>query len=709
MVISGMVVRPPGRMGGRAMAGFLKKLFGTTSSEAAPSAAAEPRAGPVPTKELGQPAAARATSAYFAAMVSMQKAIRLNDFETAAVHAKEGIRLLPRFVAETAQDFGRFDIRSIPCIDVGGRMFALIGDAAAQAELVRIVTATPELTPWRPALVQHHREHALVPRIAQAVEDHPGCLQSDLKEVLGEPDGRLTATLIGFLERAGRIVRVREGRAVKLHLGGSDAAPPPPVKVTATSHRSSVASAPLLHLDLSGTPLVTLPQAPARWEERGDRATSGSMPESFEVLDGPWSVLSVDRISKADRPDPAFRLAYPSGEGALVIDDLGKAEGLGTVAGAALLYDREGNAAATVGFDRDLYRIGVHPLGVGFVAMSRDCVLHAYGANLRLRFETTLSDAPEILAAQRRLQINDDEVRNHIRCVALSRSADRYLFTIVDEAWCVSEAGDCLWGVKLPVSTGWAPRAPSGRYGTSAEVCAGLALMSLSLPVTPNNLRTRYLQLAKQWHPDLNPQDASAAQRMKALNGAFELLTGIDASELSHDAGLRYYREIDRHELQIGENSITITMGFEASERSAADWIYAASFASASNGAYLAGYSGRVVHVDPGGKAVRVYDIGAVPRRIIDLNGYLYLLTHTRLYVLRDDALHALIDVADGGDLVMSSSGFGLLEAKQLRWFSSDGAYLGCLLSRDPIRRVYRADASLVVETRQMRCTLGGV
>lgn len=697
-------------LGELVMGGFFRMLFGLTPSPTT-SASSFNKADhePTPIAETAPRASARTTSAYFDSMVSMQKAIRANDFSTATRHAVEGIRLLPAFVAETKQDFGQFDIRSIPCIDEGGRIFALTGDATAQAELVRVVTQTPELSPWLPLLDRHRREQTLVPQIIETVRAHPGCLQTDLKEMLCEPDGRLIATLLSFLERAGRIARVRNSRTYALYASGSDQAPPPPIHRAASSHRSASATPPLTELELSDVPLVTLPRAPARWEPRDEPSAATGTEELFEVIDAPWSILTVEKIAKSDRPDPSFRLTYPSSGGTLVIDDLGKAESLGVILSAALLYDPAGQVAAKAGFDRDLYRIGVHPLGQGFIGMSRNCILHAYDAWLQPRFETPLSEAPEIIAAKHRLGIDDDELRNHIRCVGLSQSGDRYLFTIVDEAWCISEHGDGIWGVKLPIGAGWTRRTTSDRSGTSADVDAALALMSLSMPLTPADLKTRYRQLAKEWHPDLNPHEPAAPQRMRALNDACELLTGVDAAALSQEAGVRYFREIDRHEVRVGGDTLTVTLGYEVGERSASDWIYAASFASGSNGVYLAGYSGRIVSLDAEGRPAMVYDIGAVPRRIVELNGYLYLLTDTRLYVLRDDVLHALIDVSDGGDLVLSTGGFGLLEKKQLRWFAANGTYLGSLVSKDPIRRVYLAGTTMIVESRQTRCALSGV
>ncbi len=692
------------------MAGFLKKLFGgTSSSEPGPPSPRSLTPEPKMPAVLAPDRPDRATPAYFAAMASQQTAMRANDFSAAAAFALEGLRLLPGFVAETADTFGRFDIGSIPCLEEGGRMFALTGDPTAQAELARVVRQTPELAPWLPFLDRLEHEQALVPRIVETVGAHSGCLQTDLKTLLDEPDGRLIATLVSFLERAGRIARIREGRTYALHLGGSEQIPPPPVPRAASSHRSDSAPPPLAELDLTAAPLVTLPRAPSPWEVRDEAPADPDIAAEFEVRDAAWTIVTLEKLSKSDRPDAAFRLIHPQAGGTLIIDDLGKAEGLGEVSSAAMLYDAAGQIAARAGFDRDLYRIGVHPLGRGFIGMSRECILHAYGDDLRPLFETPLAEAPEVIAAGRRLGIDDEALRNHVRCVGLSRTADRYLFTVVDEAWCVSGEGEGLWGVRFPINAGWARRASSGPAGGRTDLDAALTLMTLSLPVTSVEIRARYRQLAKQWHPDLNPLDPSAPQRMQALNDACELLTGVDAASLAQEAGVRYFREIDRQEIQVGASTVTVTMGFEGGERSAADWIYAAGFAAASNGVYLAGYSGRIAMLDAEGHLVRVYDIGAVPRRIAELDGYLYLLTDTRLYVVRGDELHALVDVPRVAELIMSSTGFGLLENKRLRWFTSEGTFSGSLVSKTPIRRIYRAHDTLVVESRQTRCVIGGL
>ena len=234
--------------------------------------------------------------------------------------------------------------------------------------------------------------------------------------------------------------------------------------------------------------------------------------------------------------------------------------------------------------------------------------------------------------------------------------------------------------------------------GTSADVNRALSVMGLSLPITPEDLKRRYRELAKQWHPDLNPDDPQAGEKMKVLTAAAEVLTGVEGSALPRYTGATFVREMDRTEFEAG--GLRFTMSVQVGEIHASDWIYAASFGANSDAVYLAGYSGRVVLVDEKGEGVRVYDIGSVPRRIVDTGDYLYLLTDTRLYVLRGDALYALVDTFDGGNLIVAQTAFGLLERKRLRWFREDGQYLGSVVSKDPIRRVYSADDGMVVETR---------
>ena len=690
---------------------LIKRLFSTPSSveENRPSSARDPVSDRFLEQEQHP-----ASNAYFEILSQLQAALSNRDYQATVQLVRQNLQQIPDWVKERRTTRHSFDIQSIPALQQGGTVLALMGDDKSLALMREIVVSNNELEPWRDEVERHHHDRRLFDAIIEAIASHPNCLQTEVKGFVGNEDGRRISRLISYLEKAGRIERIKAGRTYKLRVLGSTGAPkPPPPQRFVGSHRSHQSIPRINEIDISSLNYVPLPHAPLRWEEEQSRREKRTIIEAkghFEIQDGDWRIESIEGIPTAERPDPAFRRIHPSDSGLVFIDDLGNANGLGQLEAAALRYDRSGKQVAIRGLSNGIYRLGVHPLGRGMIAMSQQCVLHAYDDFLNLVLETSLGKAPEIVKLRKRFEITDDKLKNHIRCVALSRDMSRYLFTAVDEAWCIGLDGKGLWGTKLPLKDGWKRVAtPSDNFGTSNEVDGALSSMGLSLPVTPQDIKRRYRELAKRWHPDLNPGDQQALERMKNLTLAMELLTGIDASVLSRYTGTAVVQEIGRQEIEVEGIPFSVSLDFRVGEIHAADWIYAASFAADSDAVYLAGYSGRVILVDGNGNAVRVYDIGSVPRRIVDTGDYLYLLTDTRLYVLRNDALHALIDTFDGGDLVVAQTGFGLLEKKLFRWFREDGRYVGSVVSKAPIRRVYSGGDSMIVETRQRRAVVHGV
>lgn len=197
-----------------------------------------------------------------------------------------------------------------------------------------------------------------------------------------------------------------------------------------------------------------MPRAPLRWEEAQPDRGQAAVPEAenyFEVHDADWQIAAIKAIPPSERPDTAFRKMAPTYSGILMIDDLGKANGLGQIEAALIRYDRTGKPVAKKGLQYDIYRAGIHPLGRGLIAMSRDCIIHAYDDHLAQILLTDLTGAPEIRALRKRFEIPDDQLKNHIRCVALSQDSTSYLFTAVDVAYCIDIGGKPLCGVKLPV------------------------------------------------------------------------------------------------------------------------------------------------------------------------------------------------------------------------------------------------------------------
>lgn len=56
------------------------------------------------------------------------------------------------------------------------------------------------------------------------------------------------------------------------------------------------------------------------------------------------------------------------------------------------------------------------------------------------------------------------------------------------------------------------------------EVKKALGVLNLSLPLTMEELKKQYKKLAKKHHPDLNPGDKGAEDRLKSINEAYHII-----------------------------------------------------------------------------------------------------------------------------------------------------------------------------------------
>lgn len=641
----------------------------------------------------------------------MQSAFIRRDYDGAAPHVVDNVAAIPGWVEETRREYGTFDPYSIPSLEQGGRLLALLGDSDGLLRMKEVVESIPELEKWTSKIERHQYDLRLFKAIQEAVAYNPNCRQVDVRHLIGEEDGRRVAHLIAYLEKAGRITRTPEGRTYRLQTREPIIVQEELPKRAVGSHRIDESRQEAREIDVSSLPLVSLVRlSPLLDRDPSIEAVSPDAVDFFEVRDADWRIISVETLYTEQRPDPAFDQMYANGSGLFYVDGRGRAKNLGHFEAYGLRYDKIGNVAAKRPLEHDVYRVGMHPLGRGFIAMSRDCVLHAYDEDLCLTFETALKEAPEIQMFRTRYETPDEQLKYRIRCVALSESATRYLFTAVDEAWCVDARGVGLWGVKLPFQEGWIrSTVGSDEYGMSAEVEHALSVMGLSMPVTSEDIRRRYRELARQYHPDINFGDSGSGDRMVALNLAAETLTGVDLDARPGNHYNIFTKEEWRTETVIPGSDLSFTIELGVGALHASDWIYAASFAGGMDSVYLGSYSGHIILVDHNGRGEKVYDVGSVPRRIIDTGVYLYILTDNGLYVVQDDVLHALIHTFNSHGLVVAQSGFAIVEGTSLRYFREDGYYLGSVVSTEAIRRVYPCSSGIVIETGRKRAVVSGV
>ena len=698
------------------MFGFLKSLFGEDS---------QGHSGR-PDRPSGE--SSDVIGRYFALSERIEKCKADRDYHGAIAAARETYPILPTFVDACKREYGRFDIVTSHAVHTASTLMAVTGDQAAIGELRSALQGIPELEDWLSVADQAARDADLVSGIVEAVGAQPGLRQIELKKHVGTSDARRLSTLADWLEKAGRIRRVRKGSSYELFLvGESEKSSRSPKNETLNSSvlplRRKPARSPEKPriMDLSSLAYVRLPMTPPSWEERrrqeaNDRDQSreqGAPQQLFDVDEATWRLSEETRLPAAERPNSAFAETFPTSRWTYWLDSKGRREEYPDSPSVLQVTDSAGRVSAERGLMHDVYRSDVNTDGSAIIFLSRNGTLHAYNHRIEPILEESLTESPEYVSCSQRLGIEARELKNHVRCVAVSNDRDRYLYTVVDEAWCVSRSGEVIWGLRMPTKEGWtrvfSPR--SDRVGTSTEVDAALSFMNLSYPISPDLVTQQYRRLAMQWHPDRNPGDPEAVRRMQHLNAAMDLLTGVDLSALPEKQveTASYQKILSTHRIDLpGGGGITLSIGLGGSEKSIADWIYAANFGWRDNRVFLASYGGKVVEVASSGTPMRVYDIGSVPRHIGDTGAFLYLLTDTRLYVLAGEQLESIVDVFDQGRLLLGELGFGLLGQKTFTWFSQEGRRVGAVTTRDPIRRVISTDGNLVVETRQHRAKITG-
>ena len=440
-----------------------------------------------------------------------------------------------------------------------------------------------------------------------------------------------------------------------------------------------------------------------------DVASTSSQP-LFTVADGHgWVVSGERKLEGEQRPNPAFEVAAMDGSGSWFLDRSGSSVGQPEVKSVLRRLDLLGRTVGEKPLSHDVYRTGAGSTGSHIAIMDSTGILHIYDAGLNVVAETNLQGDPRVVDHFRTIDTSYwSEFKTQVRAVDVASEGDRYVFTLADEAWCCTTSGRTLWGVAMPLKEGWKRIVGrTERFGVGREVEEALRLFGLSLPVSLADIKKKYRVLAMAHHPDRNADNLRAEETMKALNGAFEVLTGIDPNTLGlEESDITYFaRTAPDHVVEVDGLRLEITMTGGTPQ----DWVYAASFAATDGCAYVATYSGKVILLSREGQPLMVYDIGTCPTEIVDVDQYTYFLTPTRLYVVEERTkLAAFLDVFQQGRLLVSQPGFGLLTSKRLQWFTASGTKVGEVLTRDPIRTFRKVKGGAVLQTRQHQAELQG-
>ena len=155
---------------------------------------------------------------YFDTMRAMEQAIATESYGDAVAFVCKNIEQL----ADSFKDSKEPSSLYFPVLSNGGRVLALEGKVQELERMHEVVRTTPALNMHINVVDKHLEDMKMFEDIRQAVMANPGCLQSDVKNLISVVDGRRVATLIGWLDKHGDIVRKRQGRKIFCYPADSD-------------------------------------------------------------------------------------------------------------------------------------------------------------------------------------------------------------------------------------------------------------------------------------------------------------------------------------------------------------------------------------------------------------------------------------------------------------------------------------------------------
>ncbi len=214
------------------MVTFLKRLFGgdifaAKPTSAHPSTAAVDEPATPSIASASEPASAHGTRGgqvegrvldrYFELSAVIERGKADQDYRSAIAAARETYAIMSQFVRECQREYGRFDIRTSHAVHTAPTLMAVLEDREGIRELRAALEGVPELRDWLPSAERAEADIELVVGIMGVVHREPGLAQSGLKAHLGAADGRRVSQLAAWLEKAGRIRRVKKGSSHQLY------------------------------------------------------------------------------------------------------------------------------------------------------------------------------------------------------------------------------------------------------------------------------------------------------------------------------------------------------------------------------------------------------------------------------------------------------------------------------------------------------------
>jgi len=408
-----------------------------------------------------------------------------------------------------------------------------------------------------------------------------------------------------------------------------------------------------------------------------------------------WQIGEISLKDERDKGQSKWKERVITENGTLEIAPWGLAKYGSPDPRAALRFHSAAGELSMCDFEGAAYRIGWNPYSSAFITMSPEMLV-----------SVRQLDGKSLCSLQ--LPVTEPEGQGtdkyQVRCVATSADGSRSLFSRVRQATFLDRALGEIWLAQTPPAPGVIEkRSAPIRNDVSepkSDVISAANLLGVGKGAKADDIKRAYRAMAIRHHPDKNPADPEAPDRMKRINAAYEVLSNQPASEAwdTQSEVVTYYQSFSTSTVETVFGSIEFSIGVVGQWQ---DWIYAAAINPEATRVFLGCYSGRTFELDASGRTVRMMKFSEPITNLMPLEGHLLIESHSKITSLDKNRVCGSIAKPSGCSLTYSPGGVMVLQGKRLAVFGRDLKSLGEIEVFDTIRGFWKMNESLVLETNR--------
>lgn len=147
---------------------------------------------------------------YYKLLNLILKSKKKKDFLKMLLYCDNSLPKIPALIKETKHDFGSFDLKSIPAIEIGLIFWAVFENKAKLTQVQSLVNQYPDLEPWKKNVNESFETLDLVNKIIELLKKS-SVKQNEIKSMVGQIDGKKVSNVIYYLDLIGIVDRVKNG------------------------------------------------------------------------------------------------------------------------------------------------------------------------------------------------------------------------------------------------------------------------------------------------------------------------------------------------------------------------------------------------------------------------------------------------------------------------------------------------------------------